>query len=65
MIFSKLQTFPSEISLTHTTTGLTVQLSNSSITTNGFGNGTSLEPGTEIGAGFDAVGGVTSFTIIN
>ena len=53
---------PSVMSLTHATTG-TEQLSVSSVTTLISGAG-AAPPATEISAGFDAVGGVVSSTVI-
>src|SRR5688572_10489924 len=57
------QVFPSDTSLTKTTTG-TLQLSASSVTTNGSEAGTSAIHSTVTEAGLDAVGFVVSSTII-
>jgi len=53
----------SDTSDTNATTGLTVQLSASSITINGSGFGAG-PPGTVMSAGLDAVGSVVSSTVM-
>jgi hypothetical protein len=55
---------PSLTSLTKATTGLTVQLSASSVTTVTSGAGTLAAHSTLIGNGLLAVGGVISFIVI-
>jgi len=54
---------PSDTCDTKATTGFAVQLSASSITTSGSGNGAG-PPGTVVVAGLDAVGSVVSSTVI-
>ena len=58
------QVFPSDTSSTKETTGETVQLSAASVTTEISAAGTSLIHSTVIPAGFEAVGGVISLTIM-
>src|SRR5512143_3101385 len=58
------QVLPSLTSDTHATTGLTVQLSASSVTTDMSAAGTSPMHCTFIGAGLLAVGSVSSLTVI-
>ena len=53
---------PSETSETNATTGLAVQLSASSVTTVISAAGTSSMHSTEIGAGLEAVGSMSSLT---
>ena len=58
------QLFPSETSETKATTGFTVQLSASSVTAVTSEAGTSAVHSTLTAAGLEAVGGVTSSTVI-
>ena len=58
------QVFPSDTSLTNATTGFTVQLSASSVTTVMSAAGTSPMHSTAITAGLDAVGLVLSSTVM-
>ena len=55
---------PSDTSDTNATTGVAVQLSASSVTAVISDAGISAEHSTVIAEGFDAVGGVTSSTVI-
>ena len=58
------QVFPSEASETNETIGIAVQLSAASVTTETSAAGTSLIQSTVIPAGFEAVGGVISLTVM-
>ena len=64
LVITSGQVLPSETSETNATTGLTVQLSKASVTAVMSDAGISAVHSTAIADGFEAVGGVTSSTVI-